>query len=149
MLKMIFEEEVPPKEVAKRLRVAPVTVYRTSELLRKRLRSVVAQALKPEGLNVQIPLGPAIKKKRIDDPIVHMAIQDYFEKFGLHEISLRKVQDHITSFIPDRAPIRQHDISFIMKKVYHLDYKHLDPAQFRYRDPYYDEKRIWASRLLA
>ena len=120
MLKMVFEEEIPPKEVARRLRA--------NELLRKRLHSVVAQALKPEGLNVQIPLGPAAKMKRVDDPVVHHAIQDYLERYGLHDLTLRKVQDHITSFIPERAPIRHYDISYILKKVYHLDYKQLDPA---------------------
>ena len=46
----LFEGELPPRKVAKELRVATVEVYRTAELLRKRLRSLVEKAVSREGL---------------------------------------------------------------------------------------------------
>jgi hypothetical protein len=96
--------------------------------VKRRVRSFTEQSLQPEGLHVQEPIEPGHKRRRIDDPVVQLAIQDYFEKFGLHELSLDKVQAHVTSFIPERKPIRKAYLSSILKTQYHLTFKKLDPA---------------------
>jgi hypothetical protein len=36
-----------------------------------------------------------------------------------------------------------------MKEKFHLCYKSLEKANFKYRDPIYNEKRLWTSRLLG
>jgi hypothetical protein len=36
-----------------------------------------------------------------------------------------------------------------LKSTFHLHYGKSDPAATKYRDPLYDEKRLWVSRLLA
>ena len=40
-------------------------------------------------------------------------------------------------------------IATILKHVFHLHYKKLNTANFKYRDPTYNEKRLWVSRMLA
>ena len=64
-------------------------------------------------------------------------------------MTLNKVQQHIKLLLPDSKPPCHTVISKILHKRYHLDFKRLDGATFRYRDPRFDEKRIWVSRLLT
>ena len=144
-----FEKGEKPKDIAKKLRVAVSLVYRTAELTRKRLRQLVERSLDEDGYLAQAPTGHHLRRKRRDDPVVHLAIKDYLQRFGIHDLTARKVQAHIRQFQPDLKPLRALDVSYLLKNVYHLSFKKLDPAAFRYRDPFYDEKRIWASRLLA
>ena len=80
---------------------------------------------------------------------MHLAIEDYLQKHGVHGLTARKVQAHIHQFQPDKKPLRAPDVSYLLKNVYHLNFRKLDAASFRYRDPFYDEKRLWVSRLLA
>ena len=59
------------------------------------------------------------------------------------------MQQHIKDLYPEvKAPCHSL-IGNILRKRYHLNFKQLDGATFRYRDPLYDEKRLWVSRLLA
>ena len=37
----------------------------------------------------------------------------------------------------------------VMKKTFQLKYKSLEKANVKYRDPLYNEKRLWVSRLLG
>ena len=37
----------------------------------------------------------------------------------------------------------------VMKDIFALKYKTLDKANIKYRDPLFNEKRLWVSRLLA
>ena len=37
----------------------------------------------------------------------------------------------------------------VMKETFQLKYKSLEKANVKYRDPLYNEKRLWVSRLLA
>ncbi len=37
----------------------------------------------------------------------------------------------------------------MMKETFNLRYKSLEKANLKYRDPAYNEKRLWVSRLLA
>ncbi len=76
-------------------------------------------------------------------------MEDYLKRNGIHGLTAKKVQAHILVFAPEVKPVCVHDIAYLLREVYHLNYKRLDPAQFRYRDPYYDEKRLWASRLIS
>lgn len=46
----LFEDRVAPRKVAKELHVATKEVYRTAELLRKRLRTLVDLATSQQGL---------------------------------------------------------------------------------------------------
>ena len=59
---------------------------------------------------------------------MQLAIADFFDKHGLHGLTLQKLQAHISTFEPDRKPLRLNDISTFLKTSYHLDFKKLDPA---------------------
>jgi hypothetical protein len=49
-----------------------------------------------------------------------------------------------TTKVPSDFIIRQ-----ILKKHFHLKYKKFNTADYRYRDPTYNLKRLWISKLLA
>ncbi len=52
MMEMQFGEGAKPKEIAKKLRVGVHLVYKTTDLLKARLKKVVEQSLDGQGLHV-------------------------------------------------------------------------------------------------
>jgi hypothetical protein len=50
---------------------------------------------------------------------------------------------------PDKRPPSLSTLSTILRKNFHLRFKKLNTANFKYRDPTYNLKRLWVSRLLA
>jgi len=149
MVLMQYEEGLPPGQIAKKLRVAVSQVYHNSDLVRRHVRKLVSNAVAPDSFLPQGHQSTLKKRLRRDDPLVRLAIGDYLQHEGIHGLTLRKLQSHIVKFTPGQKPLCQGIISRLLRDVYHLDYKNQDPAAFRYRDPYYDEKRLWVSRLLA
>ena len=51
--------------------------------------------------------------------------------------------------LPHLGRLHLNEISQVLKEKYFLHLRRLDPANYRYRDPYYDEKRLWVCRLVA
>jgi hypothetical protein len=62
---------------------------------------------------------------------------------------LGRVKLYMDSLLQDWKTVSRKQISFMLRKRYHLNLKRLNPEDFRYKDPYYNEKRLWVSRLLA
>lgn len=77
------------------------------------------------------------------------AIKRYLEKFGIHGLTLKKVQQFIQSEHPELKALHCKTISDILKKRFHLNYKKMNSAHFRYKDPVFNEKRLWVCRLLT
>ena len=59
------------------------------------------------------------------------------------------VQKFIQEAKPGSAPLQLNVISHILKNDFGLRYKHFDGALIKYKDPQFDEKRLWVSRILA
>jgi hypothetical protein len=146
MMEMQFVEGLKPRDIAKKLRVGVCLVYKTTELLKLRLKKILESSLGEQVIHVQ---ERSRKRRRRDHPRARQGLEDYLKQNGIHGLTAKKVQAHILKFAPEVGLVDVHDIAYLLRHVYHLNYKRLDPAQFRYRDPYYDEKRLWASRLVT
>ncbi len=77
-------------------------------------------------------------------------ILEYMQRFGTHNMTLTKIQDYISKSGPaiERPPSGVM-ISKLLHKKFNMRYGRLNPAVLRYRDPDFDEKRIWVCRLIA
>ena len=147
IIQLQYFEGAKPKDIAKLVGVTSKVVYNTTLLMRLKLDKMLKQlengAVRPEDL---IPT----KRQCIrDDPLVQAAVRDYLQISGIHRLTLKKVKDHVVGMIPGLARIHTDEISHILRKQHYLRMERLNPATFRYRDPYYDTKRLWVSRLMT
>lgn len=82
-------------------------------------------------------------------PEVQQAVREYLCEHGIHRLTLQKVKDFVVARLPAFARIHLKEISFVLKHRHFLRMERLNPATFRYRDPFYDEKRLWFCRLIT
>jgi hypothetical protein len=88
-------------------------------------------------------------KKDFDDETLRAIIEEYYNLHGIYEPTIGMIQAYISERFPEqRAPCKS-TIGKIVKNDFHLRYKKLNTANFKYLDPTYNEKRLWTSRLLA
>jgi hypothetical protein len=76
-------------------------------------------------------------------------MQLYFEEHGIYLNSSAQLRKHLLEklhpeLVPSAALLRK-----IMKKKFNLSYSRLDKANTQYRNPKYNDKRMWVCRLLA
>jgi len=55
----------------------------------------------------------------------------------------------VSEQVPDIPAPCIETLSGILRKIFHLRYHKFNPANFKYRDPTFDEKRLWVSRILG
>ena len=76
-------------------------------------------------------------------------MQLYFEAEGIYQHTSEEVRQHLlTRLNPDSVPCAR-VIRKIMQEKFNLKYCRLDKANVKYRDPQYNEKRMWVSRLMV
>jgi hypothetical protein len=59
------------------------------------------------------------------------------------------LRSYIGKALTTAVPPCESTLSLILKNTFHLKYKKLNPGNYRYRDPTFNEKRLWVCRLLA
>ena len=94
---------------------------------------------------------PQQKQSIIDNENVLRLIHQYFLLNGFHNITLKILQDHVQQNLPEdlaKAPSTAY-IRLMLKKHFHLQYKKFKTANYRYRDPSFNEKRVWVCRILS
>lgn len=87
----------------------------------------------------------------IDNENLLRLLFQYFMIFGIHDITLKQLQEYIKANLPTdlkKAPSTSY-IRLILKKHFHLWYKRFKTANFRYRDPTFNDKRVWVCRILT
>jgi hypothetical protein len=80
---------------------------------------------------------------------LHEVIAGYIKSHGIYDTKLSHLRAHIAKAIPKTTPPCESTLSIILKRIFHLKYKKINPANYKYRDPTFNEKRLWVSRLLA
>ena len=72
------------------------------------------------------------------------------DELGVYHINAPTLFSYLQAHLPIGVPTPS--LSSLRKKLrrhFHLRYKSLAPAMVRYVDPTFNEKRLWAARLLA
>ena len=71
--------------------------------------------------------------------------------FGIHNLTLKSLHQYLKVNIPkgmEKAPTLK-TIKGALKKHFFLVYTKFKTANLKYRDPSFNEKRLWVCRLLA
>ena len=133
---------VKSKELSKQYKIDIKQVYRLSESFKEFLKSTF---LKEEG---EVPLK---RRPIMENENLLRLLHHYFLLNGIHNITLKVLQDYIKNNLPNdlqRAPSTSY-IREILKKHFYLQYKKFKTANYKYRDPTYNEKRSWVCRILT
>jgi hypothetical protein len=84
-----------------------------------------------------------------EDTAVKDAIASYLENTGIYELKLLTLkQDLLTKLPPLQVPGNS-TLSKILRNDFRLSYRRLSHVNIRYRDPDYDDKRLWIARLMT
>lgn len=100
----------------------------------------------------QVSEPAAVEKVKVkDNPELLKQIVSYFVNYGFHSITMIQLQEHIRQNLPKtlkKAPSTSY-IREILRDHFKLEYKKFKSANYKYRDPSFNEKRLWVSRILA
>jgi hypothetical protein len=77
------------------------------------------------------------------------AIEEFFDKNGYYTASVQQIKNYLLSVLDENEVPGVSSIAKIIKKTFHLKFASLNKANLKYRDPTYNEKRKWVSRLLS
>lgn len=77
-------------------------------------------------------------------------ISQCIKRNGLHALTIQSVRDFIANQnIPNLKVPCAETVSLILKEKFQLRFLKYDGAVARYRDPLFNERRIWLSRIMA
>jgi hypothetical protein len=144
---LYLSEKLRPKVIGKRLNIHPYVVYDAVDSFKKKLKKLLQKI--DAGVLSMDRLPTKNIKKKTDELQVQEALRFYLLEHGTKDLTLGRVKLYMDSLLQDGKTVSRKQISFMLRKRYHLNLKRLNPADFRYKDPYYNEKRLWVSRLLA
>lgn len=137
---------VPPRKIAKELKVNTVFVNNALNVLRAKGRQVLG--LDDEDVKQKRKLLRAKQDER--RTAVREGILAYIEEHGPHSFTLTDLYVHLQHVLPpyiQAPPIST--ISYVLRSDFQMRFRATPPAMTRYLDPTYDEKRQWVSRLLT
>ena len=76
-------------------------------------------------------------------------MQLFFESEGIYQHTSEEVRQHLRTRLSSEQVPCVRVIRKIMQERFNLKYCRLDKANIKYRDPQYNEKRMWVSRIMA
>ena len=89
------------------------------------------------------------KHSKSKNPELLKALSNHFDKFGIYQMSSDKIRSELIKDMDERLVPSSVVLRKMMKETFNLKYTSLEMANLKYRDPAYNEKRLWVSRLLA
>jgi hypothetical protein len=138
-----------PSTLRKVHKVSAPDIYKCIKKFRSKLIQKLEHDVNESDITTPSGRSKVGRKSKIDDPELHEVISSYVKKYGIYNTKLSHLRSHIAKALPAKPPPCESTLSIILKKTFHLKYKKLNPANYRYRDPTYNEKRLWVSRLMA
>lgn len=102
-----------------------------------------------QALNKKRCLKQSSKTSKAKDVTLHSEIAAFFEKNGIYNHSSPKLRAHLLKVLPESKVPTTRILREVLQNTFHLSFKRLDKASVHYRNPKYNPKRQWVSRLLA
>ena len=137
ILNAYFGSNQKPKEIARSFRVTPAYVSRVVQEFKSTL---VKQSQQAE---------PVKKVRLSQDPQLLGLIKKRIEEVGLYNTTTPKLRQHLLQVLPSEKVPSLSTIHKILRQSFRLRFRKTNLSKFRYRDPTYNEKRLYVSRLLA
>jgi len=85
----------------------------------------------------------------LDKQQVRERVADYLHEHGLYKMKRADILEHMQGKLSDTRVPTLNEIGETLKSDFKIRYLRDNPASVRYRDPEIDERRKWASRVLA
>ena len=126
---------VKPKQLAKEFKVDAARVHQMVQRFNLFIKEQVDS----------VPRTPHVLLE--DNVQLLTLLKDYFLTHSLHHLSLVQLQQFLKSQLPPelkQVPSLP-TIRSMLKKHFHLQYHKFKTANFKYRDPTFNEKRLWTS----
>jgi hypothetical protein len=76
-------------------------------------------------------------------------IKEYLEQHPTKQTTLEKIRKAFADKYPNEALPCTSTIGVIIRNRFHLNYIKVPPANARYDDPTFNEKRLWVCKMLA
>lgn len=89
------------------------------------------------------------RAKKRDDPEVKGAILAYIEEHGFYDLKCRTLREYVLTKVAESKVPSLSNLRILLRDSFHLRKYKFSGSQYKYRDPTYNEKRLWVSRLLA
>ncbi len=139
MIVMRESQGMKPQEIAKKLKVAVTDVYRTIQRFRK---AVQDQEEEKEAAD-------EIVKHDLDKQQMKDLMRTYLEKEGIYNLKRARIHEYLGGSMKQSRVPSKNEIADMLRQEFRLRFRKLDGATVNYIDPHFDEKRLWASRLLS
>ncbi|CDW90737.1 UNKNOWN [Stylonychia lemnae] len=139
-------DELKPRVIAHKLKMPVKDVYYSVQKFKQDIKAMV---------NPPPVRGKPGRKKLRDNPLLLDAIERFIQLFGIYDITAAKLHAYLGDLKhQNELPVEVHipsknTLLKILNETFHLRYGHLQAANLKYRDPTYNNKRLWISRLLG
>jgi hypothetical protein len=164
MAQMYFQDKLKPRQIASKLNFANKFVRDHLYLIRKKLKQLKhiddnlqsADDIPFETLRFQImevidPMPHHRQtRSRVNEELLVDTVGQCIKTNGLHQLTIQQVRSYIAeSQIPGLKVPCKETVSMILKEQFLLRHVKYDGAIARYRDPLYNDRRIWLARILT
>lgn len=146
-MRLKYTQNMKPREIAKKLKMSVEEISKVDQRLKKNLAKSKQVSNNAEAGTVNV-----IHKQQMtqfNDPALKDLVSQHLQLSGIYNLKKTDIQKFIQEAKPGSAPLQLNVISHILKNDFGLRYKHFDGALIKYKDPQFDEKRLWVSRILA
>lgn len=139
-------ERLKPREISKLLDIAPSKVYDTVYSAKK-----AAENLK----NPKPVAKPKVKDTLANNKQLLDAMQSFLTERGIYNFTAQQMKTYLAE--QQQQHPEQHkfrvpcckSLQDILHSTFHLSYGKLQQANLKYRDPTFNDKRLWIARLLS
>jgi DNA-binding transcriptional regulator LsrR (DeoR family) len=90
-----------------------------------------------------------VKDNKSNNPALLKEMQLFFEENGFYHSTSQEVRNYLLTKLPEQQVPSTVTLRKIMQDKFNLKYSRVEKANAKYRDPSYNEKRLWISRLVA
>ena len=146
MMFMRYTQHLKPQEIARQLKCSVGGVYTADHRLKVNyLKATTA------GAQLAVPKLDYFYHHRLlqkEDPHLKQLVHSYIEAEGIYNLKCGQIQESLGLSLQSKAPSLG-TIAHILKHDFHLRYQRVEGALVHYKNPQFDEKRQWTSRLLA
>ena len=91
--------------------------------------------------------GPRNSKGK--SPQLHHEISNYIHEHGFYHLKLQTLHKHLLTVLSKKEVPTAKYLARLLRDKFAIRYTSIDKANLKYRDPAYDDKRWWISKLLT
>ena len=141
-----YTQNLPPREIAKQLKCSVEQVYAADRRLKGNYLKATSTGMQLGGPRLNYFYKHHILQS--EDPLQKHLVHAYVEEEGIYNLKCGRIQEALGASMQTKPPSLK-AISHILRKDFHLRFHRVEGALVHYKNPDFDEKRLWICRLLS